>query len=208
MKKIDVNNWSRKQQYLFYKDFDVPQYHLTVEMDVTHFLQYVKDNNLSFYLSFMYVLMLAINEIEAFKYRIIENQVYLCDQVHPSFTDVVDGTDNFKIVTCNLKNDVFSFINHAKRTSMQQGDLFIDMESEKRVDLVYVTTVPWYHYTQVTHAHNLDNRDAIPRIVWGKFETKEEKSMMPLSMEVHHAFVDGIHLGQFLDILQKRLNEL
>lgn len=28
---------------------------------------------------------------------------------------------------------------------------------------------------------------------------------MPVSVQAHHSFVDGIHIGQFVDMLQKYL---
>lgn len=31
---------------------------------------------------------------------------------------------------------------------------------------------------------------------------------MPVSVQAHHSFVDGTHIGQFVDKLQKYLNEL
>ena len=31
---------------------------------------------------------------------------------------------------------------------------------------------------------------------------------MPVSVQAHHSFVDGIHIGQFVDKLQKYPNEL
>ena len=31
--------------------------------------------------------------------------------------------------------------------------------------------------------------------------------MMPISVQAHHSFVDGLHIGQFVDGLQKFLNK-
>ncbi|MDM5124736.1 chloramphenicol acetyltransferase [Aeromonas encheleia] len=31
--------------------------------------------------------------------------------------------------------------------------------------------------------------------------------MLPFSVQVHHSFVDGIHIGRFLEKLQAALNE-
>jgi chloramphenicol O-acetyltransferase type B len=32
--------------------------------------------------------------------------------------------------------------------------------------------------------------------------------MMPFAVQVHHAFVDGIHIGKLVDKLQKYLDEV
>jgi chloramphenicol O-acetyltransferase type A len=82
------------------------------------------------------------------------------------------------------------------------------MTEEVRKDLVYITTVPWYSFTQVTHAHMIDKTDAIPKICFGKYQWVNQKYEMSLAIEVHHCFVDGYHLGIFFDDLQRYLNTL
>ena len=36
---------------------------------------------------------------------------------------------------------------------------------------------------------------------------KDGKVMIPISVQAHHSFVDGLHIGQFVEQLQKCLNE-
>lgn len=31
--------------------------------------------------------------------------------------------------------------------------------------------------------------------------------MMPISVQAHHSFVDGIHIGEFVDTLKKHFND-
>lgn len=40
---------------------------------------------------------------------------------------------------------------------------------------------------------------------WGKYYEKDGKIMMPVSVQAHHSFVDGIHIGEFADRLEKYL---
>ncbi len=208
MQKINIDTWSRKQQYLFYKDFDVPTYHLTVTLDITHFKAFIKTKGHPFYFAFMHVMMRVMNDMEAMRCRFVDGDAYLMDKVHPSFTDLIAGTENFKIVTVDHHDDLKTFIGHARDASTAQGEQFIDMAKESRQDLVYITTVPWYAFTQVTHAHMLNNKDAIPRIVWGKATERDGIWTMPFALEVHHAFVDGYQVGHFLERLQQALNRL
>ncbi|MFH0766891.1 MAG: CatA-like O-acetyltransferase [Bacillota bacterium] len=206
MRKINLESWNRNQTYLFFKDLDVPRYLVTVNLDVTNFISQTKRQNHSFYLSFMHLSMCELNKIENFRYRIIENDVYLLDSTHPSYTDVIEGTEQFKIVTVDLEDDLISFISKAKHKSKEQGSQFIDEKEEQRIDLVYITTFPWAKYTQVSHAHNLDPKDSIPKLSWGKYENENGKYMMPFSIEVHHALVDGLHVGKLIQNIQMKLN--
>ncbi|MBR3050574.1 MAG: chloramphenicol acetyltransferase, partial [Selenomonadaceae bacterium] len=43
---------------------------------------------------------------------------------------------------------------------------------------------------------------------WGKFRAVNGKLLMPLSVQVHHSFVDGLHVGKFADRLQSYLDGL
>ena len=39
----------------------------------------------------------------------------------------------------------------------------------------------------------------------GKYYEKDNRWIMPVSVQVHHSFVDGIHMGEFADALEKYL---
>lgn len=44
--------------------------------------------------------------------------------------------------------------------------------------------------------------NATPLFDWGKYGEKDGKIVIPISVQAHHSFVDGIHIGQFADKLQ------
>lgn len=204
--KINIETWPRKQTFLFYENLDVPMYTMTFDLDVTRFYHRIKQQKQSFYFTFMHLVMRNMHAIENFRYRFVDDEPYLFDFIHPSFTDAIEGSDQFKIVTVDYREDLTSFIQHAKQQSDVQGSQFIDLSHEVRQDLVYITTFPWARYTQVSHAYNINPHDAIPRVVWGKFEEINGRKIMPFSISVHHAFVDGRHVGLFINQLQEQMN--
>jgi chloramphenicol O-acetyltransferase type A len=206
MKAIDLNHWDRKEVYDFYKGLDHPMFSITVQMDVTHLYQKVKLEKTSFYLSFMHIALQEMNKMEAFKYRFMQEEPVIFDVIHPSYTDLIPNTERFKIVTVDFLEDRLSFIKSAQEASSIQGDQFIDLSKEVQSDLVYISTFPWAGFTQITHAHNINKYDAIPRLTWGKFVDVNGHKVMSLNIEVHHAFVDGYHVGKFIEHLQEQLN--
>ncbi len=207
MKKIDINHWSRKHTFDFYKDMDIPRYQVTVDLDVSGFYRYVKEHKLSFYFSFMWLVLKELNQIENFKYRFVDGQPYMFDMISPSFTDKVGDGDTFKIVNTPFIDDIHKFQENAIKKSTDQGNLFINLDDEIRQDLVYITTFPWAKFTHASHPTNLDSKDAIPRIGWAKFEKVGQKMLMPFTIEVHHAFVDGFHVGKLINALENALKE-
>ena len=49
--------------------------------------------------------------------------------------------------------------------------------------------------------------DSIPRISWGKYFEESGKIKLPLSVQAHHALVDGIHVGQYFNTIQEILDD-
>jgi chloramphenicol O-acetyltransferase type A len=47
--------------------------------------------------------------------------------------------------------------------------------------------------------------DSIPRVVFGKCTTDQQSVRMPVSIEVHHALVDGVDVAKFIERFQAAL---
>jgi chloramphenicol O-acetyltransferase type A len=74
--------------------------------------------------------------------------------------------------------------------------------------LVYYSVIPWISFTSFKNATRLDDSQTIPRIVFGKLFTEAGKMKLPHSVEVHHAVMDGIHVGKYFNLLQKKIDNL
>ncbi len=207
MKKINLELWDRKDHYLFYLNMDIPQYTLTFEVEITPLIHYIKKNGFPFYLSMIYFVMKTTQQIEAFRYRIWENEVVLFDRVHPSFTDMESQSSLFKIVSVDMEEPLETFIQSAQNHAQNQTE-FIDLSKEKRQDWVFITSFPWARYTSLTNAMNIDPKDAIPRISWGRFTEQNGRITLPLTLGVHHGFVDGYHISLWLNAFDQMLKNL
>ncbi|MCD4827266.1 MAG: hypothetical protein K8Q99_05770 [Acholeplasmataceae bacterium] len=208
MKTIDKTKWDRFEMFEFFKSYDLPRYQITVDIDVTNLYNFAKANDLSFYFSMMWVVMKEINQIENFKYRIQDDQVVYYDEIHPSFTDLIKNSDRFKIVNTTFVDDIYQFVKEARNKSEKQNNQFINYNEEIRQDLVYITVFPWFTYSHITNATKIDSKDAIPRIIWGKYKKLNDKLIMPFTLEVHHGFVDGYHIGLFLNKMVDLIEQL
>jgi len=59
----------------------------------------------------------------------------------------------------------------------------------------------------MTHARDTKHPDSIPKIALGKLTQNGDRMRMPLSIEVHHGMMDGLHVGQFIHTLQELFNQ-
>jgi chloramphenicol O-acetyltransferase type A len=70
-------------------------------------------------------------------------------------------------------------------------------------DLLYMTSIPWVSFTSFMHPIHLHPVDSIPRFSWGKIYEVEGRMKMPLSVQGHHALMDGLHVGQYFEKMQE-----
>lgn len=204
MKEIDISSWKRKEQYDFFRSLDYPQYNICFNLDITLFLNYIKENRLPFYYSMIYFIMSCTNTIDEFKYRFRKEKIIYHERIHPSFTEMDTETNLFKIITIEMNGGCKDFIEKAKKASSRQTH-FIDATLEARDDLVYISAIPWISFTSISHTISLNAMDSVPRISWGKFFIENNRTLLPFSVQVNHAFVDGIHIAQLKDEIEKNL---
>jgi len=207
MKKIDIEHWHRKNHFNYYKNFDLPHFSITSNVDITNLYRYVKKNELSFFSTMLYYTMLAVNQIDELKVRIRGDEVVQHDVVSPSYT-VLTGEDLFSFVTTPFVDDKTAFItnvdndiDHAKLTKSLEDEIGKD-------DLVYVSAIPWVTFTALTHPFDSKHPDSFPRISWGKFFKDHDRVMIPISLSAHHALCDGIHVGRFFQMLSNMIEHI
>ena len=202
--KIDLPSWPRKDIFSFFSALDQPFYSVCFRVDVTQLHAYTKTHGLSFYYVMTYLVTQAVNEVENLRYTIRDGEVWLLDKRIPSLTDLKPGSEQFHIVTLPKTGTLDEFCCAAKAKSAAQKS-FLDQDCETDA-LIYISTTPWFDLT--TNERDFDKDDAIPRITWGKYVPENGRETLGMSLEVSHRFIDGYHLGQFYQTLQKSIDEL
>lgn len=205
MRYLDIENWSRKAHFKYFKELDYPHFNVCANVDVTKFIRLIKDRGDSFFLAFLYASVKTANDIEEFRYRIRQDRVVVHDIVSPSFT-VMTSKDVFSFCNAGFIDDYPEFCRHTSR-EVEKAKNHIYIEDEPgRDDLLYITSIPWISFTGVTHPIHMKPVDSIPRISWGKYFEEKGSVKLPLSVQAHHALVDGVHIGQYFIKLQELLD--
>jgi chloramphenicol O-acetyltransferase type A len=75
-----------------------------------------------------------------------------------------------------------------------------------RDDLLFMTAIPWVSFTSFAHPMKLHPADSVPRFAWGKYFKEGGLVKMPLSVQGHHALMDGIHMARFYTEIQDYLH--
>lgn len=84
--KLDLTTWNRKEHFLFFKQMDEPFYGITTTIDCTKAYTKAKAIGVSFFSYYLHKTLSAVNAVENFRYRIIEDEVYVFDVIDASAT--------------------------------------------------------------------------------------------------------------------------
>ena len=201
---IDEKSWERAMHCMVFRSSVEPAFCVTFEADVTNFLKKVKQQKYSFTLAMVYAVCKCANEIEAFRYRFLDGQVVLFDKIDTAFTYLNTESELFKVVNVQMQENMQDYVELAAKTAREQKAYFTGPLGN---DVFQCSPMPWITYTHISHTNSGKKDNATPLFDWGRYYEKDERIVMPLSVQAHHSFVDGIHIGKFADRLQKYLNE-
>ncbi len=204
-KYLDVTNWARRDVFEWFRGFDKPYFNICTRLDVTNLLAALRDRpGVSVMLAYHYFALRAANEIEPFRYRLRDGKVIIHDVVHGG-TTVMLPNDNFTLAYFEYDADFETFIAGADRAvkEAQSGDGAF--RPDTRDDMIHCTTLPWISFTSFSHARNWKREDSVPKIAFGKFFKENNRTLLPFSVEVHHALMDGLHVGRYTTWLEEAL---
>lgn len=201
---IDESTWERAMHCMVFRNSIEPAFCVTFEADITEFKKKVKEEGLSFTLAMVYAVCKCANEVEALRYRFLDGKVVLYERIDTAFTYLNKETGLFKVVNVPFINNLPEYVALALKTAEEQQDYFTAPLGN---DVFQCSPMPWVTYTHISHTNSGKKDNATPLFDWGKYYEKDERVLIPISIQAHHSFVDGIHIGQFVDVLQKFFNE-
>ena len=198
---LDMDRWVRKAHYEFFSRFEEPFFGVTVQVDCTSAFDRAKASGHSFFLSYLHKALVAANLVEAFRYRIIDGQVWVYDQVNASPTiNRPDGTFGFGYM--NYEEDFAVFETNA---TIEMDRVRNSSGLEPAVsgeNVIHFSSIPWISFTSLSHARSFAHKDSIPKISFGKMTETNGIRSMPVSVHAHHGLMDGYQVGQFLEHFQ------
>jgi chloramphenicol O-acetyltransferase type A len=200
--KLDIENWPRRDHFKFFSQFEDPFFGVCVEVDCFKSYENAKLSGQSFFLKYLHASLVAVNEVEPFKYRITEDEVWIYDQVNASPTiNRPDSTFGFAYMDYFEDFKKFSAAAQVEIERVQNSTGLVPAGSGQNV--IHYSSVPWLNFSAISHARSFSFKDSCSKISLRKLS---ENKRMPVSVHVHHALMDGFHVGQFVEAFQDILN--
>lgn len=204
---LDTENWERKSTYDFFQTFDVPFYNITANVDVTNLKNYCKTNGHSFFLVSLYLSQKVISQIENFRYRLADGEARNYEHTQAGSTILLDNK-TFSFCYFDMEQDLGEFVKKGEIAikNLKENPDFAPRDGD--INMIFYSIIPWISFTSFQHARRHEENDSIPRIVFGKYFEQNNRYLLPVSVEVHHSFVDGYHVGQYYELFQKEIDAL
>lgn len=203
--KLDLNSWNRKEHFLFFKQMEEPFFGVTVPIDCTIAYAKSKELGISFFTYYLHKTLTAANAIEPFRYRIIDNEIYIFDRIDASATILRDDkTFGFSLMEYAENIEAFAEITEKEIARIQNTTGILTCEYPQ--NLIHFSAMPWINFSSFSHARSFTFPDSCPKISFGKMMDKDGNKTMQMSVHVHHGLMDGYHVGQFISCFEELMN--
>jgi chloramphenicol O-acetyltransferase type A len=199
---IDTETWSRRHLFRLFKGYDDPFFNVCADVDVTALLGFVRSQNLSFFITYHFLSVKTANQVEPFRYRLRGDRVLVHDRLDAGATLLL-ADETFTFVYFDFTEDFAAFHASASATVERARAEAPGLDARAdRDDLIYHSVIPWVSFNSISHARDSKHQSGIPKISFGKYRDMGGRVMMPVSVEVHHALMDGLHVGRYFERLE------
>ncbi|HEY6805606.1 MAG TPA: chloramphenicol acetyltransferase [Pyrinomonadaceae bacterium] len=203
---LNFTNWPRRSTYEFFRHFDKPYFNICVQLDVTDLVSLCRRVKISSFLAYHYLALQAANAVPEFHYRLRGDQILIHPTIHGGSTLLLPN-ETFCFVYFDYYEDFAKFAEETDKAiqKIKSGNNEFSPRDDHDA-LIHFTTLPWLSFTSFSHARNWGRDDSVPKIAFGKFTNSNGRTFLPMSVEVHHALMDGLHVGRFVNHMEDALN--
>ena len=204
MKTIDRASWPRNSQYEFFRQLPIPHFNIVASVDVAPLVTRRKSEGISMFNAVLFAIMTAANAVPEFRTRFRGNTVVEHDRVHASPTVPIED-DRFAFCSVEYVPDWKTFdMRCSAALEKAKTQILLEEHIDDTDEWIFLSCLPWINFTAMANPTNGPD-DCIPRITWGKIVEQNSGWMVPVSVQVHHALVDGIHVGKFYKALAQAI---
>ena len=213
---INIDQWERRENYLFFQGFDSAWVTITSELDCTKAYNEAKQLGTSFFVRYLYAVMKAVNSIDNFRYRTDRHgRVCLYDTVDVvTPIDIKEEGKTFYTIRVPWIADYDAFYRNTRQLIDNIPHDADPYETDKDVaqqgdfDVFNLSAVPGLYFTSVVYTKfGVGHAQDYPLMNIGKAVVRGDRRVMPISWTVSHEFIDGPHNARFIQLVQQFLDE-
>lgn len=199
---IDFQNWERRDFYEHFTKDVLCTYSTTVNIDITNIKNY------RLYPTIIWLLTKTVNQMPEFKTALIDGELRVYDEMYPAYTIFNNENKNFSGIWTEFNSDYNIFLSsYEEDAAKYTSSVNYAPKANRPQNSFDISMIPWFTFTSFNINVFGDGKYLLPIFTLGKYFEENEKRMIPLAIQVHHAVCDGYHVGKFIETLQKFINQ-
>lgn len=201
--KINIEQWNRKQHFSFYHQTVPCGFSLTTQLDITALRVELGNAGYKLYPAMIHLISQVVNQYPESRMAIKDDELILWDQVNPAYTVFHPHTETFSQLWTGYDNDWSAFLaNYQRDQRLYKDNLDFMAKPDFPENHFCISMIPWVSFD----GFNLNVANFIdyfpPIFTMGKYYQSSDKFLLPLSVQVHHATMDGFHMARMINQLQ------
>ncbi len=202
---IDINNWERKEYFNHYRHAIPCTCNMTVKLDITT----IKQQDKHLYSTLLFRLTEIINRHEEFRTNYNpQGELGIYDRLIPSYTVFNPETETFTSIWTEPSETYADFYQSYQQDLAQYGkNKGLIGKPDMPENTFNVSMIPWTSFEGFNL--NLEKGFAylLPIFTFGKYEQINNRYIIPMSVQIHHAVCDGFHVCRLINELQTALHQ-
>lgn len=182
---------------------------MTASINIEALLTLCRKMAIQLYPAMIYLITTAVNQIEELRIDYNEqDQLGIWNFRSPSYTVFHPDDKTFSNIWTSYDKN-FSTFNCAYLQDIgQYGNIKCFLaKGEEPKNTFPISCIPWVNFTSF-NLNIYDNGNYLsPIFTIGKYSQDNNKTMIPISVQVHHAICDGYHAGLLFDTIKELASE-
>lgn len=201
---IDLANWERQSYFDHYLNVVKCSYSICANVDITELYHHCKQQQIKIYPALIHLIASAVNQIEEMRIAFNrQGELGIWKTMSPCYTVFQPASKTFTNLWTPFDQDFARFHQQYLQDVAAYGEVRKFMPQENMPENTFpVSCIPWVDFT----GFNLNIMDTEPYLTpiftLGKFIRQEDKMLIPVAAQLHHATCDGWQAGVFFDLVK------
>ena len=202
--EIAPQETTRAEAYELWMTSPMPMVTLTKTFNVTRLLKASKRNGVKFNTLLCWCIGKAASGIKEFYILPEKDKLFKYDSIA---INVIVNNNKGGINSCDItfSNDLREFANEYNRLTIQVAN---ECKSSFIDNSMIIGTSAMIQTQLDSIVNQYTDKFCNPMVMWGKYRRNWIKTTLPISFQFHHVQMDGGHGANFLEQLQRVINEL